>query len=364
MTLSLRSFFFCCLALIAISVHAQAQPLAQTPRTAQVMIDDLVHPWGLAFLPEGGMLISQRGGELLYISTQKARYQVSGVPTVWANGQGGLLDVLVDPDFADNQTIYLSYAEPSSNGRQAGTAVMRARLRDGFPPRLEGQEVIFRQNRKTGGGRHFGSRLVMAPDRTLFITIGDRGDGDRAQDPFDHAGAVIRINPDGSIPPDNPFADGQQGAPEIWSIGHRNAQGALWHDGQLFTVAHGARGGDEINQPRPGRNYGWPVISYGRHYWGAKIGEGTKKSGMEQPLYYWDPSIAPSGFAFWRGSFYVGALAGQTLARLERVDGIFTEKDRLFTGEFGRIRDVRAGPDGWLYLLTDENPGQLLQLRP
>ena len=235
-------------------------------------------------------------------------------------------------------------------------------------------KVIFTQSNKTGSEVHFGSRIVLAPDNSLFITVGDRGDRRRAQDPFDHAGSIIRVYRDGSVPLDNPFADGKKGLPEIWSIGHRNPQGATWNPvtNSLWTIAHGARGGDEVNHPEAGKNYGWPVISFGRNYGGSKIGEGTHKPGMEQPVYFWDPSIAPSGFAFyngdafpnWKGNLFVGALKYQLLARLELTNGKIKKEERIFTGVFGRIRDVRQGPEGFLYLLTDEFPGALIRVKP
>ena len=334
----------------------------------------LDHPWGLAFLPNRSMLVTERGGTLKLITVRGEIEKISGVPIVWANGQGGLLDIAVDKDFTRNHTIYLSYSEPSANGNKAGTAVARALLDLSGKARLRNVKVIFRQSNKTGSNVHFGSRIVIAPDNSLFITVGERGDRNRAQDPFDHAGSIIRVYRDGSVPEDNPFADGKKGLREIWSIGHRNPQGAVWNPAtnSLWTIAHGAKGGDEVNTPEAGKNYGWPVISYGRNYWGTKIGEGTHKHGMEQPVYYWDPSIAPSGFAYydgdafpkWKGNLFIGALKFQLLVRLEILDGKVKNEERMFIGAFGRIRDVRQGPDGHLYMLTDENPGQLIRIKP
>ncbi len=330
----------------------------------------LEHPWGLAFLPDGRMLVTERPGRLRIVDKDgRLSEPLSGVPEVFSRGQGGLMDVALDPDFVSNRWIYLSFAEPGDGG--AGTAVGRGRLKESG---LEGFEIIFRQIPKTGGGSHFGSRLVFAGDGKLFITVGERGERDRTQDFSIHRGQVIRINPDGTIPEDNPFV-GQLGyRPETWSHGHRNAQSAALHPdtGELWIVDHGARGGDEINIPRAGRNYGWPVISYGVHYSGRRIGVGTTREGMEQPVYYWDPSIAPSGMAFytadrfpaWRGNLFVGALAGEMLVRLE-LDGNRVVRETRMLEDLGeRIRDVRQGPDGLIYLLTDAGDGRILRLQP
>ncbi|MDP6343330.1 MAG: PQQ-dependent sugar dehydrogenase [Alphaproteobacteria bacterium] len=332
----------------------------------------LEYPWGLAFLPDGSMLVTERPGRLRLVGADgELSPPLAGVPTVRASGQGGLLDVALDPDFGTNETIYLSYAEPGNGG--AGTAVARARL-DGAGNRLTGLRVIFRQVPKTGGGRHFGSRLVFARDGRLFITVGERGERERAQDFTINRGQVIRIDRDGAIPTDNPFVGKKGYRPEVWSHGHRNPQGAALHpeSGKLWVQEHGARGGDEVNIPLPGRNYGWPVIAYGRHYSGRRIGVGTRRRGLEQPVYYWDPSIAPSGMAFytgekfpkWRGSLFVGALKFRLVARLilrgEKVVG----EERILQGLGERIRDVRQGPDGFIYLLTDAGDGRILRVEP
>jgi glucose/arabinose dehydrogenase len=330
----------------------------------------LEHPWSFAFMPDGRILVTERPGRLRIVGPGGTLSQpVKGVPRVYARGQGGLLDVVLDPGFASNRVIYLSYAEPGAGG--AGTAVARAVLKDGA---LSGLKVIFRQTPKAGTSRHFGSRLVIARDGTLFITVGERGQRERAQDPSVNRGQVVRINRDGTIPKDNPFVGKNGYRPEIWSYGHRNPQGAALHPvtGKLWTVEHGARGGDEINVPLPGRNYGWPVIAYGRHYWGGKIGEGTHKAGMEQPIHYWDPSIAPSGMAFytgdkypkWKGNVFVGALSFQLLSRLVLDGDKVVKEERLFKELSERIRDVRQGPDGYLYMLTDASDGQLLRIEP
>ena len=339
------------------------------------VVGGLEHPWALAFLPDGAMLVTERPGRLRLIENGELRPErVAGVPAVMAEGQGGLLDVALDPDFAITGHIFLSYSEPGEAG-SSGTAVARARLvRDDGGARLEDLAVIFRQNLKTRSAYHYGSRLAFAPDKTLYVTIGERGAMNRAQDPSDHAGSVVRITRDGAVPADNPYADGKAARPDIWSIGHRNPQGATIQPGtgRLWTVEHGPRGGDELNAPQAGRNYGWPVIGYGVHYSGERIGVGPEKAGLEQPVHYWDPSIAPSGLAFysgdlfpeWRGNLFVGALKFQLLARLVLDGDRVVHEERLLRGAYGRIRDVRAGPDGALYLLTDEDPGELLRLAP
>jgi glucose/arabinose dehydrogenase len=296
---------------------------------------------------------------------------LDGVPKVLARGQGGLLDVTLDPRFADTRLVYLAYAEPGEGGT-AGTAVARGRLGDG---RLEDVRVIYRQQPKVEGANHFGSRLVFARDGTLFVTQGDRFNyRDQAQDLASGLGKLVRINPDGSVPRDNPFVGRAGARPEIWSYGHRNIQSAALHPqtGQLWTVEHGARGGDELNRPEAGKNYGWPVITFGVDYSGAKIGQGTAKPGMEQPLYYWDPVIAPSGMVFytgeafpdWQESILIGSLRPGLLVRLTLKDGRVAREER-YLGDLGeRIRDVRQGPDGLLYLLTDSRDGRILRVMP
>ncbi len=330
----------------------------------------LVKPWALAWLPDGRMLVTERPGRLRVVSPDgEISAPVRRLPDVDDRGQGGLLDVLIDPDFVKNRLIYLSYSEPGSDG--SGTVVARAELRDDG---LEKIKVIFRQFPKVESGLHFGSRLALASDGTLFITVGERGQREMAQDPSVNRGQVIRIHTDGRIPADNPFVGRPGHRPEIWSYGHRNPQGAAIHPetGALWIHEHGARGGDEVNIPKPGGNFGWPVIAYGTHYSGAKIGIGRSAPGMEQPIHYWDPSIAPSGMAFytgdvfpkWRGSLLVGALKFRLVARLtfkgERVVG----QEALVADIGERIRDVRQGPDGYVYLLTDSRAGRILRLEP
>ena len=339
---------------------------------ADTVVDNLDHPWGLAFLPDGALLVTERSGTMRIVRNGKASKPVENVPEVAARGQGGLLDVALAPEFERSGRIYFTYSEPGRGG--AGTALASARLvRTDGSAALEDVKVLVSMNRKTQKGQHFGSRIVIAPDGKLFVTMGERGEQKRAQDFKDHAGSVLRINADGSIPKDNPFADGGKGLPELWSKGHRNPQGAAWDPvtNSLLTLEHGAKGGDEINQPRAGRNYGWPVISYGEDYSGAKIGVGTEAEGYEQPLYYWDPSIAPSGLAVyqgkmfpeWNGDLLAGALKFELLVRLDRDEkGAMKGEERLFEGEFGRIRDVRVAPDGSIYLLTDDSNGKIVRL--
>lgn len=336
-----------------------------------VFAEGLAHPWGMAFLPDGRLLVTERPGRLRLVDGEgRLSKPLPGVPEVAASRQGGLLDVALDPDFSANRLIYLSYAEPRQGG--AATAVARARLSPAAD-RLTGLEVIFRQQPAYAGGNHFGSRLVFARDGTLFVTLGERFSlSEKAQDLGTTLGKIVRINPDGSIPQDNPFRSTPGALPEIYSLGHRNVQGAALEPatGALWTVEHGARGGDEVNRPEAGKNYGWPVISYGRHYSGARIGEGTAKAGMEQPLFYWDPSIAPSGATFYtgdlfpafKGQLFVGALAGEALVHVEVKDGKVLGEERLPLGM--RVRDVAQGPDGALWLATDAEDGQILRLLP
>jgi aldose sugar dehydrogenase len=330
----------------------------------------LEHPWGMAFLPDGRILVTERPGRMRIVERDgRVSTPLEGVPEVHAQGQGGLLDVALDPAFEENRRIYFSYAEPGSSG--AGTAVARARLGDG---RLEDMSVIFRQRPKVDASHHFGSRLVFGREGNLFVTMGDRGQKDPAQDLGSHIGKVVRINTDGSVPKDNPFVGRSGALPEIWSYGHRNIQGATRHPetGALWTAEHGAQGGDEVNNPQPGRNYGWPVITYGADYGGGKIGEGAKKRGMEQPVHYWDPSIAPSGMTFytgdrypgWGGDLFIGSLKFGLLSRLEMNGRQAVREERLFEDFDPRIRDVVQGPDGLLYLLTDASNGEVIRVEP
>ena len=333
----------------------------------------LEHPWSLAFLPDGRMLVTERPGRLRIVTNGTLSQPLAGLPRIQARGQGGLLDVVLDPGFAQNRTLYLSFAEGRAEGG-SGTSVAKARLNTAGTG-LEATQVIFRQEPAGTTGRHFGARLVFDREGNLFVTLGDRGNmSDDAQKLTGHIGKVLRLTTDGKAAAGNPYLGRSDAKPEIWSYGHRNIQGATVHPttGRLWTIEHGARGGDELNAPQPGRNYGWPVITYGVDYSGLKIGEGTTKSGMEQPVFFWDPSIAPSGLMFytgdrfpqWKGNLFTGALAGSLLSRLSMEGERVVGEERLLRDLRERIRDVRQGPDGLIYLLTDSPDGQILRLRP
>lgn len=333
------------------------------------LVTDLEHAWAFAFLPDGEILITERPGRL-WLYDGDGLSAVENLPPVSPNGQGGLLDVILHPNYQRNGWIYFSYS--SRYGGGWGTAVSRARL-DGTT--LVDQEQIFRMNNPTGSGAHFGSRLVFDRDRNLYITIGDRGQRNRAQDPSDHAGTLIRLRADGSVPSSNPFASGGEGAADVFSYGHRNAQGIALNPetGEVWLHEHGPQGGDEINIVNAGENHGWPRITYGVNYGiGTSIGEGTSAPGLEQPITYWSPSIAPSGMAFytgdlfqeWQGDLFVGALAGQHLRRVELDGDRVVDQEVLLQGVVGRVRDVRQGPDSALYILTDADRGSLYRLAP
>ncbi|WP_419320604.1 PQQ-dependent sugar dehydrogenase [Caulobacter sp. ErkDOM-E] len=355
--------------------RAPSQALGVT-YSVETVVGGLNHPWGLAFLPDGTRLVTERAGRLRLVSAGgQLSTPVAGLPAVDANGQGGLLDVAVDPNFASNGLIYWTYAQAGDGGN--GTAAARGKLISGPSPRVEGVQVIWSQTPKLNSSLHFGGRLVFAKDGTLFITTGDRSIQEgrmQAQRLDGTLGKVIRIKSDGSIPSDNPYVGKAGAKSEIWSSGHRNLQAAaLDPQGRLWTVEHGAKGGDELNQPEAGKDYGWPTATYGEEYSGRPIGDGiTAKAGTEQPVYYWDPVIAPSGMVFyqadlfpaWKGSVLVGALRGQHVARLTLKDNRVVGEERLFEELDQRIRDVRVGPDGALYLLTDADDGKLLRVVP
>jgi glucose/arabinose dehydrogenase len=363
--------------LMVLPLLAQSQK-SPTPAPTQldagvnIVASGFNHPWGLAILPDGRMLVTERAGHLRMVNRDGGVSQpIHGVPEVYAQGQGGLLDVALDPQFQQNQFVYLSYAEPGPDGT-AGTAVARGRL---VADELERVQVIYRQEPKVRHENHFGSRLTFSRDGMLYITQGERFEfSEQAQELSSLLGKIVRIHPDGSIPKDNPFANRGGARSEIWSYGHRNVQSAAVdpETGQLWTVEHGAMGGDELNRIEAGRNYGWPVISYGVHYNGEKIGEGTSKPGMEQPVYYWDPVIAPSGMTFyqgnafkgWKGSILIGSLKPGGLVRLTMKDGRVATEERYLADLKDRIRDVVEAPDGSIYLLTDSENGQILRVQP
>jgi aldose sugar dehydrogenase len=339
--------------------------------TVHTFASPLEHPWGLAFLPDGSMLVTERPGRLRRISVDgELSAPLGGVPEVFAHRQGGLLDVAVHPDFARNGWIYLSFA--AGDARAAGTEVARARLQGDA---LVDVEVIFRSLPKTPGGLHYGSRLCFAPDGTLLITLGERySEMQQAQDPHTHLGTIVRIHDDGTIPLDNPYADGESGAPEVFTFGHRNVQGIALHPrtGAIWTHEHGPMGGDEINVLQGGSNYGWPIATYGRDYSGAIISDRTEVPGTVQPRWQWTPSIAPSGMAFytaevfprWKGNLFVGSLKFMHVRRVVLEGDRVVGEEELLRDRRQRIRDVRVGPDGFLYILTDERSGAVLRLEP
>ena len=370
---------FC--ALFVVVTTTRAQPTA-APVKAITVAQGLENPWAVAFLPEGRFLVTERPGRLRVVEADgRLNPPVAGLPPVAAGGQGGLLDVVLDSGFAANRTVYVCYAEPAGDGTSGNsTALARARLSDDRT-RLEDVRVIFSQRPKVASRLHFGCRIVEAmkggrPDGTLFLALGERFSRMQdAQTLDNHHGKVVRVAKDGRVPPDNPFVGRPGALPEIWSYGHRNPQGAtLGPDGRLWMHEHGPQGGDEINRPEPGLNYGWPVITFGEQYGGGPIGAGiTAKAGMEQPLHHWTPSIAPSGMAFltsdrygpaWRGSLFVGSLKFQFLNRVELSGTRVVGEERLLSDLGERIRDVRQGPDGYLYVLTDNAKGRLLRLAP
>ncbi|MBB3963612.1 PQQ-dependent sugar dehydrogenase [Rhizobium metallidurans] len=366
-------------AAVALSIPAMAADTVDTKKVrvqVETIAAGLENPWAVAALPDGGYLVTERPGRLRIVRDGKLSAPISGVPKVSARSQGGLLDVELAPDFATSRVLYLTAATIGDGG--SGTEAFSATLSDDGTA-LENVKSIFKMRKFTSAGLQYGSRIAIARDGSLFISVGDRGDRDRSQDWGDDAGSIVHINADGSIPADNPFKDGgplKDGGkplPEIWSKGHRNPQGIAFDaaDGKLYTVEHGARGGDEINGIEPGKNYGWPIITYGRDYSGVEIGEGTAKKGLEQPLYYWDPSIAPGALAIyrgkmfpeWDGDFLVAALKFQMLSRMQRDDsGAFVAEERMFDGAYGRMRDVVVAPDGALLIVTDEDDGALLRV--
>jgi len=367
------------IALVASALLSASMAFAEPARTFQTqkvpvkietIATGLEHPWAVAVLPDGTYLVTERPGRMRTIRDGKVGAPISGVPEVYARGQGGLLDVELDPKFTSNRTLYFTASVAAGGG--SGTAVFRARL-SSDEKQLTDVKRIFLMNKLSRGNIQYGARIAIARDGSLFVSLGDRGEQDRAQDFHDDAGSIIHIEADGSIPANNPFKDGKGALPEIWSKGHRNPQGITFDTAtnKLYTAEHGARGGDEINTLEAGKNYGWPVISYGVNYSGTKIGIGTAKAGMEQPLFYWDPSIAPGAIAVYRGKMFpewdgdmlVAALKFQLLSRMQRDgSGKFVGEERMFEGQYGRIRDITVAPDGALLMVTDESDGALLRV--
>ncbi|MFL5283374.1 MAG: PQQ-dependent sugar dehydrogenase [Rhodopila sp.] len=336
-----------------------------------VIARGLDHPWCLAFLPDGRMLVTERPGQLRVITRDgRASAPVQNVPTVYAHGQGGLLDVALDPDFTVNRLVYLSYAEPGPNDT-ASTAVARGQLNQAATA-LDNVTVIFRQEPKVPGGNHFGSRLAFAPDGMLFISTGERFKFEPAQDLSNDLGKIVRIKRDGSIPPDNPFVGKPGARPEIWSYGHRNVQGIAIdpRTGLLWADEFGPRGGDELNIPQAGHNYGWPLVSAGKHYDGRLIPDPSTRPDLAAAVYQWTPVISPSGMVFytsnlfpgWRGDILIGGLSAQGIVRVTLDGNRVRGEHRIEVGQ--RIRDVAQGPDGAVYALTDQTDGEILRLSP
>ncbi|WP_435673780.1 PQQ-dependent sugar dehydrogenase [Neptunicoccus cionae] len=347
------------------STGALAQTVESSLGSLQVtqLAKGLDEPWAVAILPDGQFLVTERKGRLWLFDANGGKTRVSGVPKVYAKGQGGLLDVVLARDFEDSKELFLTYAKSQSGG--AGTALAVAQF-DAQAAKLSNLRELFEMKPGNRGGRHFGSRVVEADDGSLFVTVGERGNRPLAQDLSMHNGSVIRVARSGGVPKSNPFTGTSGALPEIWSYGHRNAQGAaLDSSGQLWVVEHGAKGGDEVNRVKKGANYGWPVISYGEHYSGGKIGEGTAKAGMEQPAFYWDPSIAPSGmmiysgqmFPEWKGDIFVGSLKFDHIARLDRSGAKLSAGEQLQSRETGRVRDIRQAPDGSIWFLSVDRGG-------
>lgn len=364
------------LCIAAVTPFVSAKTLSVKTEAGNIQVktiaEGLENIWGMAFLPDGSMLVTERRGRMRVVSADgKVGEPLAGLPEIYAQGQGGLLDVVLAPDFETSKRIYFSYSEPGKGGNS--TAVSFATLNGS---KLENVTRVFSQQPKINSGAHFGSRLVWAPDGTLFITLGDRySEKDKAQTLDNHQGKVVRINADGSIPKDNPFVKTPGALPEIWSYGHRNVQGAAINPitKELWTGEHGPQGGDELNIDRAAKNYGWPVITYGENYGGGKIGEGTHKEGMEQPNYKWVPSIATAGFIFytgdkfpqWKNNILLASLKDKTFVRLVVEGEKITKEERLLNKELNqRLRHVVQGPDGLVYVVSDESKAKIYQISP
>jgi len=346
------------LAVFTTSATADTLHSASGPLDINAMATGLEEPWSLGFLPDGSAVITERDGALWHLSTDGTKQRIRHDLPVQATGQGGLLDVMIPRDFATSRQVFLSFSKKQSGPFNVGTALAVGTL-NAKGTRLSNVKILFEMAPGSKGGRHFGSRIVEARDGTIFLTLGERGDRPAAQDRSNHNGTIVRLYRDGSVPADNPFVGRPDIRPEIWSFGHRNPQGAaLDLNGQLWANEHGAAGGDEVNRIKPGANYGWPVISYGTHYSGAKIGEGTARPGMEQPAHYWDPSIAPSGMMIysgklwpnWRGDIFVGSLKFDYIARLDGTP--LQEVEQIAGDETERVRDIREAPDGSIWFLS------------
>ncbi|MFA6266273.1 MAG: PQQ-dependent sugar dehydrogenase [Pseudolabrys sp.] len=374
-TISRAAILFVAVAIAPLPAGAQTFPSSAGPLAVDTVARGLVHPWALAFLPDGRMLVTERPGRMRIVTSDgQLSKPLENVPKVLAYGQGGLFDLVIDRNFAANRTIYFSYAEPFDGGGR--TALARAVLDAGEVPALNDVKVIYRQVGPPSRGSHFGGRIAQAADGNIFLTNGEHfTDRDLAQTLDNGLGKIVRITPDGDAPKDNPFVGRAGARAEVWSYGHRNPQGLVINpaDGTLWEQEHGAMGGDEVNIIAPGKNYGWPLVSYGVNYDGSKVGTGRQQAaGIEDPVWHWTPSIAPSGLTFytgslfpqWKGSLFSGALKFQLLSRLEIKDGKPVKEERLLQGLNERIRDVRQGPDGALYLLTDNNAGRILRVTP
>lgn len=355
-----------CLSLLLAGCEARSA----APVKATKVVGNLDHPWSMAFLPNNEVLITERGGRLRSVQNGKLSKPIAGVPKVYAQGQGGLLGVAAHPQFSENRLIYLAYSGAGKGG--ASTELVRGQYQQG---KLTNLQKLFVALPKVDSAHHFGGRLLFDKQGYLYLTLGERGQKDLAQDISNHAGGVVRLNADGSIPESNPFKNKAGAVPELYSYGHRNVQGIALNpnNGQVWTNEHGPQGGDEINILKAGANYGWPVITYGEEYGGGPVGDGkTQQAGMEQPMHYWTPSIAPSGMTFyngdkysgWNGNLFVGSLKFDKLVRLTLVGGKVAAEESLLENEIGRIRDVQQGPDGYLYLLNDETDGGLYRLEP
>lgn len=363
MSVFIKLSIFCCL--IVGTLLSACSAAVQTVQVA----GELDHPWSMVFLPDDEILVSERAGQLRRIvKGELLSAPVTGLPDIAQQGQGGLMGLAVHPQFAQNHWLYFAYA--AGNGAGYSTHLARGRYKQGA---LSEVQVLFAATPKVSGGNHFGGRVLFDREGYVYLSLGDRGNRELAQQTENHAGALIRLHDDGRVPQDNPFVKQAGAMPEIYSYGHRNMQGLALNpfNGHIWSHEHGPKGGDELNLHKKGANYGWPVISYGDEYWGGSVGEGlTEKAGMEQPLYYWVPSIAPSGMAFytgdrypdWKGNLFVGSLKFRTLVRLSLEGNKVVSEERLLKGEIGRIRDVQQAPDGYLYLLTDESDGGLYRL--